>query len=888
MKKALIRSVYLCMALIAAFLMMNTLVAAQATMGTLEGTVKDDQGENLPGVTVNMKNVETGYTYSTTSRMDGSYVVSGIEPGEYDIEVVLSGFETVKRESVTFNVGSILKINFVLKVSTLSEEITVTAETPMVEVTKSEVSKVIDRSKIDNLPLVDRSFSALAMMKAGVTGTRSNAQPAGSEEITVDGVSNERVARNDQKTAIPADAIKEFRVLTNQYQAEFGHSSGMVWNVQTRSGTNEFKGRLSYFKKDETFDDVNYFVNHTGYKGEKLSEDQYEKPPYDHNLFGAVLGGPIKKDKAHFFVVYEGLRQTNYTRITSPLVEQEEVSVETKPNQLMTKLNYQLNERHLFSLRYNLWTENRTNQGIGGLNTRERGYDWENTIHEIQGNWVFYPSGNTMNEFRTLYSTQDGLDVVHYPDTYSIDRPSGNFGKPSSYPQGGGEHRLQFVDNFSLFLKKHNMKFGIDFSTIREKGFAKMYQPGQFVFNTDEPFDASDFSTYPLLFVYNVGDPNFDLPYQELAIFAQDTWKVSQNLSLNIGLRWNYYNCEGISIDHSDLRHFNPRLGFSWDPWGDGKTSLRGGIGTFTQNPQLNIGLFGALMANMEIRTIYFPNYPDPFQPNPFMPPIEGTLPVDTYRTAEDLAPPNTIQTTLGGEREFLKDLSLGVDFVYAKGSNYTRVENWNPIIPGTSNQHVDPTKGNDLVFVDNGRTEYKAMYLTLTKRYSHGWSLDVAYTLSQSKADVESEQTTAWSYDEDAWERQFGFTNNDATHRLTVSAIFDLPLGFQIGGLFSYRSPTPWNAVYPYDLNLDSLRYDYVDEYRNSRRGFHNNNLNLRISKYINISRVSLQLFVEAYNAFNTVNYGGIWPYYGTEQFGEPTAAYSPRQIQLGARIDF
>ncbi len=874
--------------LIAVVFLMSLNAAAQATLGTLQGKVTDEQGGPLPGVAIAMKNIDTGYAYSSQSRVEGDYTIAGIQAGKYEVEVSLPGFEKQIRTGLIFNVGSILKIDFILKPSTISEEVTVTAPSPMVEVTKSEVSKVIDRAKIDDLPLLDRSFSALAMMKAGVSGDRSNAQPSGSEEITVDGVSNERVARNDQKTSIPADAIEEFRVLTNQFQAEFGNTSGMIWTVITRSGTNELRGRLSYFKKDETFDDVNYFVNHTGYEGAEIPEDQYTKPPYAYDLFGGVLGGPIKKDKAHFFISYEGLRQKSYTRIASPLVPQEEITVESKPNQLMAKLNYQLSKKHLFTLRYNMYSETETNQGIGGLSTKERGYDWENTVHDIQANWMFYPTGNTMNEFRVLYSGSDGEDFVHFPGTFSIDRPSGLFGKPSSYPQGGVEKRYQIVDNFSLFLDKHNIKFGFDVSRIKETGFAHYYMPGQFVFQTDSPFDPNDFNTYPLLFVYNAGNPVFDLDYTEAAVFVQDTWKISQRLTLNIGLRWNYYDCDGISIDHGDIRHFNPRFGFSYDPVGDGKTTIRGGIGTFTQNPQLNIGLFGALMAGMEVRTMYYPNYPDPFQPNPFMDPILGTLPIDQYTTAENMAPPTTVQATLGAEREIMKNVSVGLDLVYAKGSHFTRLENWNPVIPGTKNKRVDPTRGNAYTFADNGRSEYKAMYVTVTKRYADGWSLDVAYTLSESKADVESEQTQPWSYDADAWDRQYSYASNDARHRLTISGIVDLPWGFQLAGLFSYHSAFPWNAVYAQDKNLDSLKNDYVDQYRNSRRGFAYNNINLRLSKSFTIDRFRLQILAEAFNLFNTVNYYGIYPYFGTADFGIPIAADSPRQFQLGARIDF
>jgi len=390
------------------------------------------------------------------------------------------------------------------------------------------------------------------------------------------------------------------------------------------------------------------------------------------------------------------------------------------------------------------------------------------------------------------------------------------------------------------------------------------------------------------MFIYNAGIRDFDFPYTEAGFFAQDSWRILRRLTLNLGLRWNYYYCKDMDIRHSDLRHLNPRFGFSWDPVGDGKTSIRGGVGTFSQNPQLNIGLIAGLMTLMDIRTILFPNYPDPKKPNPFFPPIPGVITVDKYATEPNIAPPFTVQTTIGGEREIMTDLSMGLDFVWTKGSCFTRLENFNPIIPGTSTKRKDPTKGNQWTFTDNGRSDYKGMYLTIAKRFSHGWAIDVSYTLSQSKSDVELEQTSAWSYDPDAWDRAYGPTDRDARHRLAASGIVNLPFGFQLSGLFYYRSKTPWNAVYPYDLNKDSLSYDYVDKNRNSRRGFDEYYLNLRISKYITIDRFRFQIFAEGYNITNKVNFTTIYNRYGMTNFGNPIAAGTPRQLQFGARLDF
>jgi len=153
--------------LISVFLLLGGKTYAQTTFVTLEGIVSDEEGSPLPGATVTVKNVETGYTKSTVTRETGRYLISGIQPGKYECEVSLPGFGTHVRRGVTFAVGARLTIDFVLKPAAIEEEVTVVAESPMVEVTKSEVSAVIEREKIDSLPLYDRNFSDLTIIKAG-------------------------------------------------------------------------------------------------------------------------------------------------------------------------------------------------------------------------------------------------------------------------------------------------------------------------------------------------------------------------------------------------------------------------------------------------------------------------------------------------------------------------------------------------------------------------------------------------------------------------------------------------------------------------------------------------------------------------------------------------
>jgi hypothetical protein len=264
-------------------------------------------------------------------------------------------------------------------------------------------------------------------------------------------------------------------------------------------------------------------------------------------------------------------------------------------------------------------------------------------------------------------------------------------------------------------------------------------------------------------------------------------------------------------------------------------------------------------------------------------------VPLSKYKGDPNSIYPHTYQTTLGFQREVVTDLSLGFDLVWSKGQNLSRIENDNPIVPGTKTVHQDPTQGDIFVFRMGGKTDYKGLYVTVSKRYSHGWSLDLSYTLSDSKADIESEQTPVYSYAPDGWDRMYGPTNNDAKHRLAVMGILDLPLGFQLSGLAYYRSATPWTPIYLTDINKDSLNSDMEEgKNRNSRRGFDSFYLNLRVSKYFTIDRFRLQVFGEVYNVSNRVNFGSPYNRIGHQNFEKPLSAGDPRRFQLGARFDF
>ncbi len=882
------KTVFFVVVVITACFLTNGRVLAQETLVTFDGSVTDDKGDVLPGASVNLKNIEAGYTYSAVTRSSGRFIILGIEPGQYEVEVSLSGFVTQIRRGMTFTVGARITVNFQLGIATVEEKIEVIAESPLIEVTKSEISSVISRREIDDLPVLSRNFAQLATLKAGTAGgdddIRGGGQPAGSSEVLVDGVSNEFAWYNVQRSNLPMDAIQEYRVLINQFGAEYGNATAIVLVAITKSGTNEFKGRAYAFTRNETFDTKNYFAD--------------EKEEFSQYRFGGFLGGPIQKDKLHFFLSYEGSRYKEYSIITSPLVPYATVPVKTVNDQFLVKLNYQLNEKNMLSLRYTRDAPRTLNAGVGGFNTQDLSYDETMYDNVFQLNWTFYPKGNIMNEVRIQYSDRyyktEGNEMSGSPDNYQIYRPSGRFGKYWGNPMWWPEKRFQLNDNLSINLNKHSLKLGFDINYVNSKVTSYWGSPGMFYFDTDDPFDAANADTYPYRFRWNAAAPSTEwYRMTNIAGFVQDRWKIHPKLTLNIGLRYSHYlfaknpNQERFAVENK--YNFDPRIGFSWDPIGDGKTAIRGGVGKYTNSPMGNV-IYAAVVSRIEYdeRIIDNPGYPDPLAPNPFFPGGELSLPKEDYTFTRG-PNPNSIQYTLGVQRQITTDISLSADAVLSKGKHLYWFVNLNGIIPGTSTVRPDPTVGNHYDIQPGGHSDFKALYLNLKKRYSRGWGFEASYTLSQAKADVESGNWNSPSHNEDRW-LDYGPTNNDALHRLSVAGIFDLPLGFQFSTIFYYRSALPSNIVTGNDDNLDGIWTDFpAGERRNSGRGFEYYSLDARVSKYIDIGpRFNIQIFAEMFNLTNRVNYNSPVANMTSSNFGEANSAQDPRLIQLGLRVNF
>jgi hypothetical protein len=889
-------------------LMLPAALSAQSTGATLIGTVADDQHAVLPGVTVTITNVETGAARTVVTDQAGYYRAPALPPGTYAITADLAGFASYKRTGVTLTTGQDVRIDVTLQVATVKESVEVVAAAPQVDVSSNTIGTTVNRKDLDSIPLVDRNFLSLANMTPGVTGVggggvNTAGQLSRNNSYLVDGVSNDDTIVSSSRGGFSLEAVREYVVLANQFSAEYGISSGAIVSVVTRSGTNKNEGRLFFFDRSESLDAQDPFSHAQG----------SGKAPFSQQRFGGFYGGPIAKDHLFYFGSYEGLRLRQTSVVTSPdvPVDQREFPNPNDEHQGFLKVDGQLSGQHSMTARYRIDNNHTEGDGIGGLNTHDRG---SNSITRDQDG-VFTDtlilSNQALNEFRFQASQRyNNIDTIGFsPDgTPAMARPSGNFGKAVNLPQGRTENRFQFVDNFSITKGPHDLKLGTDISLIRGSSFFPRTRDGSFTFTTDKPFDPSDLSTYPTQYKVEHFNPNINLPNELYSVFMQDSWRMGGGLTLNLGLRYDleasYRDILNIPNDYSNLQ---PRLGFVWAPFNDTKTAIRGGFGMYSDRSFTNVALDVVAAENSQTVIINSPGFPDPLSRGT----LATTLPSKTIIQPNPKTP-RTVSTSLGVQHEISPGLTVSADGVYSRGYNlFNNIDVNYPAFPG--GPRPNPAYGQIIEFAMQGNSWSTALLTNVQYRPRRGPSVGVAYTLSRALRDVEDFQYF-WMNGLDP-EADKAPANNDRTHQLVVNFNWALPAGFQLAGLASSRSGLPWTVTTGVDnnkdLNTTSDRPNLVSPTgdplskstydvnfvgngnlgRNTLRGPNYFALDARLSKFVLIKRTKLELFAEAFNLTNHVNLGVPTGNLRSSTFGRSTAlsnGAAPRRVELGFRVNF
>jgi hypothetical protein len=880
---------------------------AQVAGGTFTGRVTDASGSIIANAQVAAKNAATGVIATTTTNASGIYTLPNLLPATYEITVTATGFATLVQSGVTLTVGAQQELNFTLQVGNVTQRIQVTAEVPAMELSSSELSGTVESAAIVELPLNGRDWASLATLQPGVASVRTQAvvtQPGGHArglgmQLTINGNRpTQNVYRlngiivNDYSNAGPGnvlganlgvDAIQEFSVLTNNYSAQYGFTSGGVINAINRSGTNTFHGSVYEFLRNSALDASDFFAN----------ANSLAKPQFRRNQFGGSAGGPIKKDRIFVFGDYEGIRQSKGVPTTAntpsqaardgiindstgaPLFSpvtlascqiQNPNSIVPKPGQsnicvdtntlafinaffpLPSTLSGPANNsgRYTF-IGHQTVTENygteRVDIHLSDHDTLDSSYYYDHSNwgrpdalnNQLQGfvisRWalsaeethIFSPAvANTVRfGFNTsgvlnpsLVALNPKMTDTTYGMTSSLLAPTisgvaagagvaGLSQFRTLQPNGSQDlavHMYEVFDDAVFTVGNHNLKFGGDFlrdtvdsvltgQTNGTVGFANLTNmlkniPGKVQGPTVSPFVHG-------LTPHTMGAKIF-------GAYFQDDWRVRPGLTLNLGLRYemqtipaealgkianlpllttnpgacvanpdgtpNVTACSGFNFvtftSNPTKRNIDPRIGFAWDPFGDGKTAVRGGGGVFDVLP------LPFMVALNNVQT-------SPFQPKTVFTPAAYTFPrgIGTALLAGGGATPATSQTTwnyvepapkrnyvlqynLNIQRQITPSTSLTVAYAGSRGiHNPFQTDELNTVFPYktsagwlfpnpvgsavinpaptsiVSGQLINPNVGSIQSTIWQSQSWYNSLQVEVEKRMSHGFQIQGSFT---------------------------------------------------------------------------------------------------------------------------------------------------------------
>jgi len=974
---------------------------AQMTTATIAGTVLDPSGAVIPGATVTATNTDTKFTRTTTTGAAGNYRLEFLPIGKYSVNTQASGFKANSQTNITLNLNEELHNNVTLELGQASETVTVTSEPGLVQSSTSSLGRLVDNTEIDNLPLVNRDPYQLLSLTPGVqTNTNSNSlgypqqvvyinggtdEFVGSVSYYLDGGLNMTSIRNTGNILPNPDALQEFNVQTNNYNALYGRMSAGLVNVVTKSGTNKIHGSVFEFLRNDRLNATPWRAN--------------GKSAYHRNQFGATLGGPILHDRTFFFGSYAGLRQStpkflngavvptaaertgdfsadlparfigqsNYTcadataadkaaglfiacnPVTKKPFANNVISTPLDPtaqnilNKAIPLPNSEGNkwsgyspavnntDEFLIKLDHNLTANQRVEasyfntagiqQQIPGGNVlwSQQNYHYRQQNANLSDTWTI--SSNKINQIWLTY-TRMLAGRVNTPGTSLHDfgssfMPQGTPSLPQITVSGyftasqsiagpkAGTNFYSLRDVYSWNKGKHALAFGAEGSLNKDILQTLLNNYGTFTFDgSREIAGAPKGSVGNGLVDFVLGLPksmNQDAPVTAVdnmwfyGLFLQDDYKVKPNLTLNLGIRWDVQPAPtdpqnrfatfipGVQskilpnaptglllpgdtysggtlprgIVATRYHHISPRVGFAWNPFGNGRTAVRGAGGLFygsvagnEWNGMTNFLPFAVRNSYPNITSLTdvysdprsFPDgdpYPYVYSPSNarFIYPgaLEGIDP--NYQW------PYTYQFNASVQQQFSRDFAMTISYVstlshdvpFAPDINYPI---WSPTAKsGDQNtrrpffpQDPKAPKGTPVlttvnVIQSHQRANYNALQVDFEKRLSHGFSIKGFYTWSKtlSTASVNNSGSVLGSaQDFNHLEEEYGRSDTDVRHRSQTSIVWkpnyftshglltrSLLDGWTVAGIVRFQSGSPFSITTGVDNNFDGNNND-------------------------------------------------------------------------------
>jgi Carboxypeptidase regulatory-like domain/TonB dependent receptor/TonB-dependent Receptor Plug Domain len=900
-----------------ALLLMAIPASAQLPTGTILGNVKDTTGASVPGAMVTIRNIDTGASRTITSAQDGTFNVPSLPTGHYEVKAEHEGFKTENRTGITLEVTQQAVINFTLEVGSTTQEVVVSGEAPIVNTQDATLGGLVNEQYMTDLPVNGRNYVDLSLIEPGVnqdknssggkTATSFSVNGAGprSNNFTLDGaVTVTQEGRSPANAAagstLGMDGIKEFKIITSEYPAEYGLAMGSQVVVVSKGGTNQFHGDVFEYFRNNKLDARNFFA--------KTAD-----PPFRKNQFGGSGGGPIKKDKTFVYGVFEALRQTSSLTsvntvpapgchaaagatvtaaqcpdiapltsvVVSPAAAQilplfeiptgsgllangiDTVTVNTAP--VVSEYYGQMRVDHNFSADDSVFVRYTIDNAI--LNTpsavvlgNSQQQNDRNQWLSVGENHIFSPA--VLNTFRLSFSrtrvNTAGVDPTLGPSIMP-GQPLGNVcvggeNCPATYvelaagsttPIFALQNIYTLSDDVNWTTGKHSFKFGTLINKWNEGVQSVTGQLGQVTYQDLAHFMLAE----PNLLEFRALTANGNRfnRFSTLGFYGQDAWRVSQRLTLNLGLRYEFatvpqemngrqsrvindftdpFTVGPIIAQHS-LHNFSPRVGIAYDVFGNGKTAVRGGFGMY-----YDIGNIGGALEQDVIGSPPFSGLVDIFAAS--SPSVNSYWPVSFPLNSKILATganattpqfidynwksPYMLQYNLSVQQQLPWDMGISVGYVGNHGVHLPTVRDSNPIFPTSTVScasdisgvcvtggvvdlwdsgspkftPINPNMPSTINVATVSDSRYNALQIVLNKRTSHGLEFQTSYVYSKVLDDTQGQENVR------DCSVGAGIQGTDTLHTSVDRgpACFNIPHNFQFSMVYHFPKMTNGNAI--------------------------------------------------------------------------------------------
>ena len=874
-----------------------------ATTGNLVGSVVDDQNQALPGVTITIASESLiGGARTAVTEADGTFSFPAIAPGMYNVKAEISGFVTQERSEVQVRLDRTTELNVQMPLSKFGEEITVVAETPVVDPSQISTSQNFTADYLKNAAVgsVNRQYQSVLSQAAGVTGENVFGSTEGENAYLVDGIDTTDPVTATWGTNFNFDAIQEISFQTGGFEAEYGRATGGIVNLVTKSGGNNFSG---------TFD-IRYRTDAFYSSGDHFDADTLDVKFVDPSV---TLGGPIMRDKVWFFVSYEDVT-SDQTPNLSPTTRA------YKGQNYIGKVTWQLDPNWRVIGKISGDPADIDNNNASQYNTPET------TRFQSQGGKIYQAEASGILSPSLLFNFQAGINrqaLDSYPQTGNLDAIahynddtglwSGNYVNAQYSKRDRDDYKTSLTYFLDKFAGSHEFKGGVEYSNM--DFWSHNFTTGGGYYYEDITVDPAggDFTPIPFAMWEQPDDGAQNFTGKLQTAYLQDAWKLMPNLTLKVGVRWDgvKFNTD-VGTEVGKMDKVQPRLGLAWDISGDAKNVAKLSWGRFMHPNALTLPSFArtatlpssawlscstyfgdidtcqAYVAAREAR-----GYRWQAGPNNWDPAGWWLNPRNVFSSAPNQIDPNPKATyadelIVGFEREILNRTSIEVTYVDKKTRD---------ILEDTCNGNI-PTPSEDadcsyyiMTNIPGLKRDYKAGMIKFETRAKSWLHILASYTYSKSQGNVEYTQSAGTDFDLYPYHftNTYGYLSDDRRHRVKLNGYVLLPYQVTVGVDAFWSSAFAWA---PYrDLTSPLYGTEFLEP-RGSRRGQDNYELDLQVSKGLKVGPTNMELILAVQNVLNTENVIGLCERdlgCGTGYaLGDYDSWQTPRRYELGFRVEF